>query len=834
MPAPHASFLPPTERRARGGVLVTVIIFSAVVLLIAGSLIRYSLTERRLTIRNALVLESRNAAEAIAEYGFAQIRQKFETRSTFNLGPEDDDALVAPPASFWTDSNVSTASGDSELIGGTVATVSSGQSTYYYVDPEDPNNRNDPLRGKWVWRRDVGVLARATVRHATGAPIVSYAQQTISVRGAPLFAHAIFYNMDLEISPGPDMHIYGPVHANGDLYLAHQSANGSLNFHGQVTAAGDLYHAWKYGVGGTHGNEGLGSGHVKFTNSSGQLISIRKDLPGGQYGWNDSRLGGAAVSSDFRSFASTTWNGNLLTAAHGVTDYRPVAIGEYREADPSNPSVSVEDPAQAPSNTGRLLIEPGNYPTDANAPDYATRNEVEYQKYANDAGIYIRVVPPTTVGGEATITVTSRSKTDPAKAKSLTLPAGNKVVDFGAYKATATATGTSTTVTKTVGAKITSGSNKNKYPVTTTTTTTTTPYTRTYGAGGIYSETIGSPSSNSGSPSTVYVSSPPAPSTTTTSTAPSFGTPTLASGADGNKGLYDRRRQKGVNLVDIDMDALRKAVAKMGGTTAKLSNGSSYTPNDNDAFGNLSASDWTGIVYVEVAGNPSTDATTGATNYGTGALADVAAATAVRIRNGKGKVPSHGTANEGLTFVTNAPMYIQGSYNADGTTTTSEPANSAHAPETGEVPAALVADAITLLSDSFDPSATLATNKPSSTSNVEISAALLMGITPTNPTLGAKGESSGGAHNFPRFLENWGGKSVFIRGSLVALFESRVATEPWSTDYYSPPSRNWGFNDLFAQGRYPPGTPRVMSYRRVNFEHLGATDYTAAKESYGW
>jgi hypothetical protein len=68
----------------------------------------------------------------------------------------------------------------------------------------------------------------------------------------------------------------------------------------------------------------------------------------------------------------------------------------------------------------------------------------------------------------------------------------------------------------------------------------------------------------------------------------------------------------------------------------------------------------------------------------------------------------------------------------------------------------------------------------------------------------------------------------------VALFESRVATEPWSTDYYAPPSRNWGFNDLFAQGRYPPGTPRVMSYRRVNFEHLGATEYKTAKEGYGW
>jgi len=820
-------------RRSRGGVLVTVIIFGAVVLLIAGSLIRYSLTERRLTLRTALVLESRNAAEAIAEYGFAQLRQKFETRSTFNLSPGGSDALKPPPASFWNNSNVSTLAGDSEIIGGTISPVSSGSSSYYYIDPNDPNNRNDPLRGKWVWRRDVSVLAKATVRHPSGAPIVSHARQTISVRGAPLFAHAIFYNMDLEIAPGPDMHIYGPVHANGDLYLAHQSANGSLNFHAQVTASGHLYHAWKYGVGGTHGTETLQNGHVKFINSSGQLVSIRNDLPGGRYGWNDSRMGGSSVSPDFRSFASSTWNGNLLTASHGVTDYRPVAIGEYREANPYNPHVSVKDPDKAPSNTGRLLIEPSDYPTNPNAADYAQRVEVEYQKYANDAGIYIRVVPPTTLDGSPTITVTSRSKTDPSKNKTLTLPAGNNVVQFGAYKAKATATATSTTVTKTVGAKITSGPNKNKYPVTTRTTTTSTPYTRTYGAGGIYVDTAGNPSTNSNE-STTYVTTPPAPGTSTTSSAPSFGTPSLVGGANGNKGLYDRRRQKGVNLVDIDMDALRKAVAQMGNTTARLSNGSTYNPSAADGFGNLSADDWTGIVYVEIAGAPTTDAITGATHYGSGELAEVAAATAVRILNGKGKVPSHGTANEGLTIATNAPMYVQGSYNADGNTSTAAATNSAHVPEAGEVPAALVADAITLLSDNFDPNSTLTTNKPSATSNVEISAALLMGISPTNPTLGTRGESSGGAHNFPRFLEDWGGRSVFIRGSLVALFESRVADEPWSTDYYAPPSRNWGFNDLFADGRYPPGTPRVMSYRRVNFEHLGASEYTAIKSSYGW
>jgi hypothetical protein len=816
---------------------VTVIILSAVVLLIGGAVLRLSLTERRLTIRNALVLESRNAAEAIAEYGFAQIREKFETRSTFTLDPADDDALVAPPASFWTHSNVASGSGEFELIGGTMTTVASDSSSYYYVDPNNLNNRQDPLRGKWVWRRDISVLAQATVRHYTGSNITSHATQTISVRGAPLFAHAIFYNMDLEIFPGPEMNIFGPVHANGDLYLAHQSANSSLNFHSQVTTSGHLFHSWKHGVGGNHGNETLQNGHVKFINSAGELISIRKDLPNNQFAWNDSRLGGTDVSTDFRSFAADTWNGNLLTAAHGITDYRPVAIGEYREADPTNPSVALETApdgsAQDPSNSGRLIIEPPAYPTDPSDPDYATRKEIEYQKYANDAGIYIKIVPPTTLGGSATITVSSRSKSDPSKNKPLTLPAGNDVVKFGAYRATATGTGTTTSVTRTVGAKITSGANRNRFPVTTVTNVTNTPITRTYGAGGITGDVAGSATTTNGTPSVTYVTNPPAAGTTTSTTAPTFGTPSLVTGSGGNAGLYDRRRKKGVNLVDIDMDGLRKAVASMGNTSTRLSDGTTHTPTANDGFGNLQSSDWTGIVYVEVADAPTTDPITGATNYSTGTAADVASATAVRILKGKGRVPSHGTANEGLTIATNAPLYVQGDYNADGNTSTAATTNSARVPESGELPAALVADSITLLSNGFDPNTTLTVNRPGSSGSLEISAALLAGIAPTNPTLGSKGESSGGAHNFPRFLESWG-HPVFIRGSIVALFESRVATEPWSTDYYGAPARNWGFNDLFAQGRYPPGTPRVMSYRRVNFEHLGAPEYQAAKEAYGW
>jgi hypothetical protein len=294
--------------------------------------------------------------------------------------------------------------------------------------------------------------------------------------------------------------------------------------------------------------------------------------------------------------------------------------------------------------------------------------------------------------------------------------------------------------------------------------------------------------------------------------------------------MYDQHRKKGTDLIELDMDALRKAVASMAGQANAVTTAGTVPVTATDTIGNLTPDDWTGIVYVEVVGGPTTDPLTGATNAATLAAS---MQTSVRIINGEGKVPSYGTATEGLTIATNAPVYIKGSFNADGTTTTSSP-NSATTPETGEYPAAIVGDAVTILSKNFSDATSLSTLNPTATTNtIEIAAALLVGLTPTNK--GGTGKSSGGAHNLPRFLENWDGKSTFIRGSLVALFENRVFTEPHGgSSYYSPPTRNWGFNSMFRDGRYPPGTPRVMSYRRVDFTDLTAAEYDAAKTSFSW
>jgi hypothetical protein len=61
-------------------------------------------------------------------------------------------------------------------------------------------------------------------------------------RLVPLFQFAAFYSKDLEILPGPNMTLSGPVHTNGLLFL---NSDATLTISGQVTTASDLYRGRK-------------------------------------------------------------------------------------------------------------------------------------------------------------------------------------------------------------------------------------------------------------------------------------------------------------------------------------------------------------------------------------------------------------------------------------------------------------------------------------------------------------------------------------------------------------------------------------------------------------
>jgi hypothetical protein len=157
----------------------------------------------------------------------------------------------------------------------------------------------------------------------------------------------------------------------------------------------------------------------------------------------------------------------------------------------------------------------------------------------------------------------------------------------------------------------------------------------------------------------------------------------------------------------------------------------------------------------------------------------------------------------GLTVATPNPLYVQGHYNAPaahrGSTNTS-----------ATMPASVVADAVTILSAGWSDSLGIQPLALRLAVDTTVNAAILTGQVPTTTK-----SYSGGVENFPRFLEEWTGKTLTYNGSMVAMFNSKIATNAWrgigaTHDIYNPPNRNWALDQNFlVENRLPPASPSV-------------------------
>ena len=175
---------------------------------------------------------------------------------------------------------------------------------------------------------------------------------------------------------------------------------------------------------------------------------------------------------------------------------------------------------------------------------------------------------------------------------------------------------------------------------------------------------------------------------------------------------------------------------------------------------------------------------------------------AVRLMNGQQLPP------DGLTVITPQPAYIEGNYN---TTTNGQTFSMSLGDTTNTYPAALMADAVTVLSANWLDSYSITTPLPSRNSvSTVINTATLQGIVPSN---GAN--YSGGVENFLRLLENWSGPlTLTYNGSIAVMFPSQYATNFWQNTgvYYNAPNRNWGFDNNFTNAaKLPPLTPEFFS-----------------------
>lgn len=709
------------RNKKRGSVLVIAMIFGLLIVMSAGVLLFYGTTEKAVNERHFLRLEAQAAAEAAVEYGFADLQDRWMHETNFQSDELTNDPLQIPAsaATFFNGSNVKDSS-----ITVTGGLVSSGR--WVYIDPKDPANMLDPQKQKRIYTRDVEVYGSATVEPKVGqrnqTPITVFCAQILEVRDAPLFAHAIFYNMDLEFHPGPVMDIYGPVHSNGNIYV---QAAGGLNFHSNLMSAGDIWHRYKPKNAKSTGH----LGPVKIKDVDGNWKEMYK---GSGDKADDSSYYDSSMGEDWKRESEDRWKGVVGTVDHEVPNLRAMSIQDFVPDDPETAGVNELE------NHAYALIEPQLAKTN---PDYKGTG-VQKEQFSYKAGLILKVV------------------------ENASLPSGYDY-DFYTYKKSNASQPNSTRSLDGDGKPVEVLLDKINLPAD---LVTITPYSE----------------DSSNNPQT---------------------------------GMYDKRQASGMDVIDIDIELLRQTVdsndPKFDNTawndTFKLTTGSAY--------------DWNGVMYVET---PTVSAASGRTDKVKKAKSGVA----VRLKNGKELPSPPGSPDKGFTLATNAPLYVMGDYNADGSSST----GSATAPDnSSEKPAALVADAITILSNNWEKNNYDLKSKSGSSSDrpatfTEVSAAFLTGQSETIP---GEGKYSGGVHNFPRFLETWSGVEFRYRGSLVSLFQSEVNWKHMtdSQNWYSPPRRNWGFSSIFDRGDFPPGTPMVRDFRRKHFRYIDATEYTSLSGS---
>ncbi|MEO6786272.1 MAG: hypothetical protein ABI318_09090 [Chthoniobacteraceae bacterium] len=196
---------------------------------------------------------------------------------------------------------------------------------------------------------------------------------------------------------------------------------------------------------------------------------------------------------------------------------------------------------------------------------------------------------------------------------------------------------------------------------------------------------------------------------------------------------------------------------------------------------------------------------------------------AIRVTNG-GVLP-----NNGLTVATEDGLYVQGDYNT-GTTTNPNavPSNSSPGANVSTVvpgyttkSAALVGDAIMVLSNSWSDSNASSSVSSRNATNTTLNTAFIAGYVPSvNQTVNGRPGYSGGMNNFPRFLESWSGDNMTFSGAFVSLYQSKQFTGAWDTgDIYVPPTRYWYFDTLLLT-RVLPGIPATGGFVRGQLNRL--------------
>lgn len=160
----------------------------------------------------------------------------------------------------------------------------------------------------------------------------------------------------------------------------------------------------------------------------------------------------------------------------------------------------------------------------------------------------------------------------------------------------------------------------------------------------------------------------------------------------------------------------------------------------------------------------------------------------------KGFVLTNGAElQSALTVVSPDSVYVQGDFNV-----------------VDKKPAAVIADAVNLLSNSWNGSKTPGTLPKASETTYNLS--IVAG------DVDALAKEQGGPHNLPRYHEDWDGVDMHFLGSTVCIYRSQKATADFvlGGEHYLPPNRDIVYDEMLnTVGSLPPFTPSSIQVKNV-------------------
>ena len=254
-----------------------------------------------------------------------------------------------------------------------------------------------------------------------------------------------------------------------------------------------------------------------------------------------------------------------------------------------------------------------------------------------------------------------------------------------------------------------------------------------------------------------------------------------------NQAFYDAREASYLRMASVDINALITQLKKL--------------------------SDWNGVVYIADTSAKNVDNSGTVTNAGTAVNVTLNGNTASTLKRGIRFKNGATLPSGGMTIVSDNPIYIQGDFNTGGVPpsdsgTYTSPTVSGYT----RTNAAIVGDAVNLLSGAWSDGNSDKPVPQRVASNTTVNAAIVAGNVPSNGST-----YSGGGENFVRFIEDWsksGANSFTYYGSMVQLYKSQQATGAWSASggtVYKSPTRHWYYDQNFGNSS-PPGNLQIAAY----------------------